>query len=85
MRKSERPQMLYKRDIRKMKNDIYYKTQVLLFAFLMDELNYSAERIIEVKEALDRYLEAIDKKLLTVEKVEKIIEEYTELKMIKKG
>ena len=78
-RKSERPQLLYKRDIRKMEMDIAHKMQVLLLSYLMDELDYDADKIIEVNAAMNRYLEAIEEKLITVRTVEQIIEENTGL------
>ena len=70
--------------IRKIENDMGYKMQILLFAYLMDELGYDANRIIEVKKALDRYLNTIDQHLISVRKVEEIIYENTGLQMVKK-
>lgn len=70
-----------KTQLRKHDDEIVQKMIILSAAYLMDEMDYSDDRIVDYWEGLTRYAEAIDEKLITIRQVNNIIEEKTGLKL----
>lgn len=69
------------RKLDEIKKDTAGQMMILLVAYLMDELNYEPEKIIEVWQGVERYSEAIDSHLLSLNTVCKIIGEHTGLEI----
>lgn len=57
------------------------KAMILFAAYLMDDEDFNAERICEVWDGVTRYADAVDKKLISLDKVCGIINNYTGLKI----
>lgn len=55
------------------------QTMVLTIAYLMDELGYDEDRCLDVWDGVARYADAIDEKLITMNKICDIINEHTGL------
>lgn len=67
------------RKIQAIKTEALGQAMVLIIAFLMDELNYDADACVEIWNGVTRYAEAVDSKLITMQKVCDIINEHTGL------
>lgn len=52
---------------------------ILVGAYMMEEMEKPAEEICALWDGVARYSEAIDKKLITLNKVCKILSDYTEM------
>lgn len=69
------------RKLKEIRDDTAKQMIVLMLAYLMDEVDYSADKLIETYNALTRYVEAIDNKLISVKTVENILAEQAELEI----
>ena len=79
---SEKPRLMYKRDIRKIEENAAAEVLILVTAYLMDEFEYDEDKIIELWNGVTRYSDAINKeKLITINQVCEIIEKNTGLKL----
>lgn len=67
--------------VKRFESDIWVQCIILSASYLMDEFDYSEEKIIDYYEALTRYIGAIKSHLITIDKVKEIINEHTGLKM----
>lgn len=67
------------RKLNEMKIDAMGQAFILSSAYLMDELDYDPEKIIDFWNGVCRYSEAIETKLITIHKVVDIINENTGL------
>lgn len=70
-----------RQQLRKHDDEIAVKMIILSAAYLMDEMDYDEDRIIDYWNGLTRYADAIDKKLITIRQVNDIIEQKTGLKL----
>lgn len=81
MKKLRRPSQkvitLTAREITRIKKEISDRTLTLITAYLMDELDYDEDKIIELWEGITRYSEAIKDHSITLNKVKDIIQEKT--------
>lgn len=77
--------VMTKSKARAMEDELTYKIIILTIAYLMDEFNYSDDAICDFWDGMVRYLDAIDQKLITVDKVRKIIKEHTGMEIFKDG
>ena len=69
------------RKLQEIKTEAIGQTFLLFAAYLMDELEYSDERILELWDAVARYSDAVKNKDITMNKICKIIEEHTGMKV----
>ena len=67
------------KQIRKIESETWQKCMILSAAYLMDEFGYDEDRVISYWDGLTRYLDAIDQKIITMDKVCDIIHEHTGL------
>lgn len=85
MKKKRRPGqtviVMTARDVTKAKKEIADRTLTLITAYLMDELDYDEDKIVELWEGITRYSEAIKDHTITLNKVKDIIEERTGIKL----
>lgn len=81
-RPSQTPVVLYDRDIKRMKGEVFDKTMTLVLGYLMDDLDYDEDRIIETIEGIMRYGEAIADHTITLRRVKEIIQDKTGLKLL---
>ena len=80
--KKQTPVVMYERDIRKIKMELADKTLCLVTAYLMDELDYDEDKIIELWEGIARYSAAIKDHTITLNKVKEIIQDRTGIKFL---
>lgn len=71
--------VMSKTAVRKLEEDVTKKILILSAAYLMDEFDYSEDAICDYWDGLTRYVDAIDQKLITLDKVCAIIQEHTGL------
>ena len=57
--KKQRPLVLYERDINKIKMQVADRMLCLVTAYLMDEVDYDEDRIVELWNGVSRYSAAI--------------------------
>ena len=69
------------RKLDEIKQDVAAQTMLLMTAYLMDEWDYNEDKIVDVWSGVSRYAEAVNTKLITLDKVAQIIEEHTGLKV----
>ncbi len=67
------------RKVQEIKVEAMGQAMILTIAFMMDELNFDDEKCLEIWEGVARYAEAVDSKLITMNKICKIINEHTGL------
>lgn len=67
--------------LKNLKEDIARKMIALSMAYLMDEFNYDAEALCDFYDGMERYLNAIDEKLITLQKVGEIIKEHSNIEL----
>lgn len=79
--KKQKSITISKTQLRRHDDEVVQKMIILSAAYLMDEMDYSEDRIVEYWEGLTRYAEAIDQKLITIRQVNDIIEQHTGLKL----
>lgn len=72
-RKSERPKLMYKKDIAKMQAEIEETAIVLMLAYMMDEEDFDEARIKRMWQKMEEWMNAVSEHLLTVDKVREII------------
>ena len=65
------------RKLEEIKKEAIGQTYILCAAYLMDELDYSEDKIVEVWNGITRYAEAIRNKDITMNKICKILSEKT--------
>lgn len=63
------------------KKEAIGQTYLLVAAYLMDELKYSDDKIIELWDGITRYADAVRNKDISMRKVCAILEEHTGLKV----
>lgn len=74
--------VLTQRELKKIKVEISNRTLILVTAWMMDDLDYDEDKIIEAWDALSRWADAIDhQKIIKLETVCDIISEHTGLKL----
>lgn len=61
------------RKVKEIKTEAMGQAMILTIAYLMDDLGYSDDKCLEVWEGVTRYAEAIDSKLISMQKVCDII------------
>lgn len=74
-KKKPKAVVMSKTAVRELEEHIAKKMIILSLAYLMDEFSYDKEAICDFYDGLERYLNAIDSKLITIKEVEKIIKE----------
>ena len=57
------------------------QTYILFAVYMMDELDYSEDKILEVWDAIARYADAVKEKTITMNKICTILEEHTGMKV----
>jgi hypothetical protein len=75
-KKKPKAVMMSKRALGELESDIAKKMVVLSMAYLMDEFSYDKKALCDFYDGLERYLNAIDEKLITIKTVEEIIYEH---------
>ena len=73
---------MYPRDLNKIKWDITDDVLTLVTAYLMDEMDYDEQKIVDLGEGIARYSKAEKDHYITRSKVKKIIEENTGIKLL---
>ena len=71
--------------LKKMEQESWEKCLILSCSYLMDEMDYSEDRMLEYFDGMDRYISAVKEKLITIDKVCEIIEEHTGVKLKWRG
>ena len=71
--------------IRRMEQDTWKKCIILSTAYLMDEFDYRDDKIEEYLNGLDRYMDALEDHLITMDQVCDIIFERTGVDFSGKG
>lgn len=79
--KKQKQVYMSKGKVRRMEQDAMHKCMILSAAYLMDDLGYTDDEIIDYWDSLVRWLDAIDEKTLTINKVCEIIEQARGLKI----
>ena len=69
------------RKLEEIKKEAIGQTFLLVAAYLMDELDYDEQKIIDLWDGVTRYSEAINKNLLTMGAVCYILEKHTGMKV----
>ena len=69
------------RKLNEIKQEIAGQTMILTLGYLMDDLDYDADRLIEVWEGLTRYAEAVNSHIISLDKVCEIINANTGLEI----
>ena len=80
-RKPKSTVTLTRKDLERFQVDQIQKAFILTAAYLMDDFNYDPEQLVDFWEGVVRYADAIDSKLISLQKVTEIIEEHTGLKL----
>jgi len=73
--------VMSKTALKDLKEDIARKMIALSMAYLMDEFNYDSKALCDFYDGMERYLNAIDEKLITIQKVEEIIKEHSNIEL----
>ena len=81
-RPSQTPVVMMARDVTKLKQQVSDRVLCLVTAYLMDELDYDEDKIVEMWEGISRYAAAIDDHTITLNKVKEIIQEHTGIKFL---
>jgi len=77
MAKGKKPMTLNQTKIKELTYKAIQQTMLLTCAYLMDELDYSEDKICEIWEGVSRYSEAVMDKTISIDKVIEIINEQT--------
>ena len=67
------------RKLEEIKKDIAGQTMILTLGYLMDDMEYDPDKLIEVWDGLTRYAEAVNSHIISLNKVCDIINENTGL------
>jgi hypothetical protein len=67
------------KDIKHIENVACQKILILSAAYLMDEMDYSEDKVVEYWDSITRYVTAIKDHTITLDKVCEIITEHTGL------
>ena len=59
------------------KKDVAGQTLILVIGYMMDEMDYDADHLIDIWNGVSRYAEAVDSKLISLNKVCDIINQNT--------
>lgn len=63
------------RKLEEIKVDASVQTQLVIFAYLMDEWDYDRDKLVDLWNGVGRYADAIKTKLISIQKVCDIINE----------
>lgn len=77
MSKEKKPIVMTQAKVRKLKEDITWKTLVMFIACAMDEMDWGIDEVTDFSVRLNRYMDAVDTHLLSIHKVAQIVEEVT--------
>lgn len=77
----DKKKTLTPRKIQEIKTEAMGQAMILTIAYLMDELSYDEDKCLAVWEGVARYAEAVDDKLITMQKVCDIINNATGLQI----
>lgn len=80
-KKKPKAVVMSKTAVRELETRVAKKMVVLSMAYLMDEFSYDSEAICDFYDGLERYLNAIDEKLITIKQVENIIKEHCDIQI----
>lgn len=69
------------RMIQEIKTEAICQTFLLAATYLMDEMEYSEDRILELWDGISRYADAVRNGTISMNKVCKILEEHTGMKV----
>lgn len=69
------------RDLQRLQERATARALILAASYLMDDFEYDPDAILDFWDGISRYAEAIDQKLISIQKVTQIIEEHTGLKL----
>lgn len=84
-RPSQTPLVLYPRDLKKMEAQTWDMMFTLVSGYLMDELDYDEDKIIDLWKGIERYMGAVKDHTITLKRVKEIINECTGLKVMGNG
>lgn len=73
---------LTNRELNKLKLDVTERVLCLVTAYMMDELDYDEEKIVDMWLSIQRYANAIKDHTITLNKVKEIIQEKTGIKFL---
>lgn len=73
--------MLTPRKIQEIKTEAVGQTFLLAAAYLMDEMEYSEDKILELWDGITRYSDAVRDGTINMNKVCKILEKHTGMKV----
>lgn len=77
----DKKKTLTPRKIQEIKTEAMGQAMILTIAYLMDELSYDEDKCLAIWEGVARYAEAVDGKLITMQKVCDIINNATGLQI----
>lgn len=72
---------LTQKDIMKIREEATARALVLATAYLMDDMDYDEDRLLDFWDGVARYANAIDTKLISIRTVTDLIEEHTGLSL----
>lgn len=78
-RKGSNYVVLRERELNKIRDHAFDYIMALSAGYLMDELDYDADKIIDYMSGVIRYAEAIDDHTITLKRVKEIISEHSEI------
>lgn len=76
-RKKQKSVVMSKTAVHKLEEEVMQKMLILSAAYLMDDWDYSEQAICDYWDGLTRYVDAIDQKYITLDKICWIIQEHT--------
>ena len=83
MPRDKKPVTMTQAKVKKLKEDITWKTLVMFIACAMDEYDWGEDQVSDFAVRLNRYMTAVDDHLISVHKVAQIVEQETGLKIRK--
>lgn len=69
------------RKLQEIKTEAIGQTFLLVAVYLMDEVGYKEDKILEIWDGITRYADAVQNKVITMNRVCKILEEHTGIKV----
>lgn len=72
---------LTQRDITRIREEATARALVLATAYLMDDMDYDEDRLLDFWDGVARYADAIDTKLISINTVTQLIEEHPGLSL----
>lgn len=73
--------MMTPHKVEEIKREAIGQTYLLVAAYLMDELGYSEDKILEIWGGITKYADAVRDKDITMKHICKILEEHTGMKV----